>query len=70
MRGDESNQAEQGVAAASEARRGSSNCAFVEEAWRRRLAQDYAGGPPPDAPYQLIPAVVSSYGGWHPDFAQ
>ena len=27
----------------------SSNCAFVEEAWRRRLARHCAGGPPPDA---------------------
>ena len=50
-------------------RHGSSTCAFVEEAWRRRLTRHYAGGPPPDAPFQLIPAVVSSYGGWHPDFA-
>jgi len=51
-------------------RRGSSTCAFVEEAWRRRLAAHYGGGPPPNAPFQLIPAVVSSYGGWHPEFAQ
>ena len=28
------------------------------------------GGPPPDAPFQLIPAAVSSYGGWHPEFVQ
>ena len=55
---------------ASQVRRGSSNCAFVEEAWRRRLDQDYGGGPPPDAPYNLVPAVVSSYGGWHPEFAR
>ena len=51
-------------------RHGSSNCAFVEEAWRLRLSRDYAGGPPPNAPFDLIPAVVSSYGGWHPEFAQ
>jgi hypothetical protein len=55
---------------AAQDRRGSSNCAFVEEAWRRRLDRHYAGGPPPNAPFQLIPAVVSSYGGWHPEFAQ
>ena len=55
---------------ASQDRRGSSNCAFVEEAWRRRLSQDYDGGPPTNAPYNLVPAVVSSYGGWHPQFAQ
>ena len=55
---------------AAQLRRGSSNCAFVEEARRRRLARDYAGGPPPTAPFTLIPAVVSSYGGWHPEFAQ
>ena len=50
--------------------RGSSICAFVEEAWRRRLARHYNGGPPPNAPYRLIPAVASSYGGWHPEFVQ
>lgn len=55
---------------AAQDRRGSSNCAFVEEAWRRGLDRHYAGGPPPDAAYQLIPAVVCSYGGWHPEFAQ
>ena len=55
---------------AAQVRRGSSNCAFVEEAWRRRLAAHYGGGPPPNAPFQLIPAVVSSFGGWHPEFAQ
>ena len=55
---------------ASQVRRGSSNCAFVEEAWRRRLDQDYGGAPPPDAPYNLVPAVVGSYGGWHPAFAR
>ena len=55
---------------AAQVRRGSSNCAFVEEAWRRRLAVHYGGGPPPNAPFQLIPAVVSSFGGWHPEFAQ
>ena len=35
-----------------------------------RLRHDYDGGPPPDAPFDLVPAVVSTYGGWHPDFAQ
>lgn len=55
---------------AAQVRRGSSNCALVEEAWHRRLGRHYAGGPPPDAPYSLIPVVVSSYGGWHPEFAQ
>ena len=25
---------------------------------------------PPNAPYNLVPAVVSSYGGWHPQFAR
>ena len=42
----------------------------MEEAWRRRLSRDCAGGPPPNAPFALIPAVVNSYGGWHPEFAQ
>jgi len=34
------------------------------------LRRDYGGGPPPFAPFVLVPAVVSSYGGWHPEFAQ
>lgn len=42
----------------------------MEERWRRRLARHYGGGPPPNAPFTLVPAVVSSYGGWHPAFAQ
>ena len=50
--------------------RGSSNSAFVEEAWQRRLRLDYAGGAPANAPFALVPAVVSSYGGWHPEFAR
>ena len=77
---------------ATQARRGSSNLAFVEEAWRRRLARHYAGGPRgrvrglPNLPaeagkstygafttttttFHLVPAVASSYGGWHPAFA-
>lgn len=29
-----------------------------------------AGGPPPIAPCTLVPAVGSSYGGWHPEFVQ
>ena len=37
---------------------------------RNRLHDDYAGGPPPNAPFDLIPAMVSTYGGWHPAFAQ
>jgi hypothetical protein len=45
--------------------RGSSEDAFVEEAWARRLRTDYGGGPSPDAPFDLIPAVVdvNTYGG-------
>lgn len=35
-----------------------------------RLRRDYNGGPPPRAAYDLIPAVASSYGGWHPEFTQ
>ena len=51
-------------------RRGSSNTAFVEEVWNNRLRRDYRGGPPANASFRLVPAVVSSYGGWHPGFAQ
>ena len=51
-------------------RRGQSPSAFVEGAWRWRLEHDYQGGPPPRAAYDLVPAVASSYGGWHPSFAQ
>ena len=43
---------------------------FVEAIWRIRLRTDYAGGPPQNAPFDLIPAMVSTYGGWHPAFAQ
>lgn len=50
-------------------RRGHSASAFVEEAWRRRLARHYAGGPPAHAPFDLTPAVVSSFSAWHPAFA-
>ena len=44
--------------------------AFLEEVWDQRLRRDYGGGPPAAAPYDLIPAVVSTYGGWHPAFVQ
>ena len=47
---------------------GSSPTAFVAAAWGRRLARDYGGGVPPDASFLLVPAVVSSFGAWHPDF--
>ena len=43
---------------------------FVEAIWNIRLRTDYAGGPPQNAPFDLIPAMVSTYGGWHPAFAQ
>ena len=49
---------------------GATNSSFVEAIWRNRLRHDYGGGPPTTAPFDLIPAVVSTYGGWHPDFAQ
>ena len=61
---------QQGHNEAAQIRRGSSSAAFVEEAWRRRLNRDYGGGPPVNAPFHLVPAVVSSYGSWHPAFAQ
>ena len=32
------------------------------------MLRDYAGGPPADAPYELVPAAVSTFGAWHPDF--
>lgn len=51
-------------------RRGQSPDAFVEATWQWRLDHDYQGGPPPRAAYELIPAVASSYGGWHPAFAR
>ena len=34
------------------------------------MRTDYGGGPPPDAPFDLIPAVVNTYRGWHPRFVQ
>ena len=42
----------------------------MEAAWQRRLDDDYGGGPPARAAFDLVPAVVSSYGAWHPEFAQ
>ena len=51
-------------------RRGASTDAYVEEAWRRRLRDDYGGGPPANAPFELVPAVASTYGTWHPAFAR
>ena len=42
--------------------------AFNEAVWRWRLIRDYGGGPPSRAAYALIPAIVNSYGGWHPSF--
>ena len=51
-------------------RRGQSPSAFIETAWQERLRTDYQGGPPPRAAYDLIPAAASTYGGWHPAFAQ
>ena len=42
--------------------------AFVEARGGRRLATDDGGGPPVDAPYTLLPAMVSTYGAWHPAF--
>ena len=44
--------------------------AFVNAAWRGRLHRDYGGGPPGDAPYDLLPAAVSTYGAWHPAFVR
>ena len=32
------------------------------------MAADYGGGPPADAAYTLLPALVSTYGAWHPAF--
>ena len=49
---------------------GTSSSSFLEAIWRNRLRTDYGGGPPPNAPFDLIPAMVSTYGGWHPAFAQ
>ena len=51
-------------------RRGQSPTAFIEAQWQRRLVANYRGGPPPRAAYALLPAAVSTYGGWHPAFAQ
>ena len=34
-----------------------------------RLERDDSGGAPHDAPFDLVPAIASTYGGWHPDFA-
>ena len=51
-------------------RRGRSPSAFIEAAWQERLRTDYQGGPPPRAAYDLTPAAASTYGGWHPAFAQ
>lgn len=50
--------------------RGASTDAYVEEAWRRGLRDDYGGGPPADAAFDLVPVVVNAFGGWHPDFAR
>ena len=50
--------------------RGQSPSAFIEAAWHERLRTDYHGGPPRRAAYDLIPAAASTYGGWHPAFAQ
>ena len=47
-----------------------SGSAFVEAAWRGRLERDYGGGPPGDAPYDLLPAAVSTFGAWHPAFVR
>ncbi len=44
--------------------------AFVDWAWQRRLRVDYRGGPAADAPFQLVPAVASTFGDWHPSFAR
>jgi len=49
---------------------GSSGSAFIDAAWRGRLDRHYAGGPPGDAPYDLVPAAVSSFGAWHPGFVR
>ena len=49
---------------------GTSEGAFIEARWRERLTNDYGGGPPGDAPYELLPAAVSTYGAWHPRFVQ
>ena len=49
---------------------GKSPSAFVEAAWRVCLDRDSHGGSPRQAAYDLIPAIVNSYGGWHPAFAQ
>ena len=34
------------------------------------MRTDYHGGPPRRAAHDLIPAAASTYGGWHPAFAQ
>ena len=49
---------------------GSTSSSFLEAIWRNRLRPDYGSAPPPNAPFDLIPAMVSTYGGWHPAFAQ
>ena len=37
---------------------------------QERLHNDYHGGPPPRAAYDLVPAAANTYGGWHPAFAR
>lgn len=39
---------------------------FFENTWNRRFRREYRGGPPANASFDLIPAAVSTRGGWHP----
>ena len=42
---------------------GTTCSSFIEAIWRNRRRTDYAGGPPPNASFDLIPVMVSTYGG-------
>ena len=44
--------------------------AFVENTWNRRLGRNYRGRPLANDSFDLISAVVSAHGGWHPKSAQ
>ena len=50
-------------------RRGVSPSAYLHEVWDMRIRRDYAGGPSEDVPFELIPAIALTYGGWHFRFA-
>ena len=51
------------------AERGESPDGFPRATWAEHLERDYSGGAPCDAPFDLVPVIASTYGGWHPDFA-